>query len=193
MAKTKVRVEHPLLDRLHRLNREAARRFPDPIYGLWHLGLRLNDLDKHRYPNWTPLNCRTFAFTGGEGVHFSFLVQQNLISENSPVIITIPPMESWVVGESLFDFLCLGRHRGYFALEQLAYHQEVTLKVYTEPDWQPSASWHDSVGYVVDDTRRQLLDWLASELNLSPWTSAARFHDLQERFRPLLELPPYPE
>jgi hypothetical protein len=177
---------------LRLLDREAGMRFPDPISpGLMRLGLILDgQLDASRYDRATPRNCRTFAHTGGEGVHFSLLVRDGRICEESPVVITIPLLESLVVGETLFDFLCLGRHRGYFALEQLAYDRALTLKVFTDPHWQANERRHRSVGYAVDETDYRLLDWLAGELELSPWTDPERFQQLQDRFLPLLQLPP---
>lgn len=85
-----------------------------------------------------------------------------------------------IVGENLFGFLCLGVRRGYFALEQLAYNLEETLEAYTNPAWEPTSKHHD----------QQLLDFLAERLQLKPWDSAQRFHDLQERYGGMLEYPP---
>jgi hypothetical protein len=193
MAKHCVRVDHPLFERFQQLDKEAAQRFLGRLdRGFDRLGLILDKkLDQSRYSFCTPLNCQTFAHTGGEGVHFSFLVQDGMIRETSPVVLTVPAMsgESFVVGENLFDFLCLGVHRGFFALEQLAYYPELTLEVYINPDWQPSESWHRSVGFVPGDEKRRLLAFLTNELGLRPWPNAARFAALQERYGGLLQLP----
>jgi hypothetical protein len=188
-----VRIDHPLFERLRQLDKEAEHRFPgrfDP--GLGSLGLILDKrLDQSRYSFSTPLNCQTFAHTGGEGVHFSFLVQEGMISESSPIVVTVPAMggRSFVVGENLFDFLCLGAHRGFFALEQLAYYPELTLEVFTNPKWQPTASWHGSVGFVPGEERKRLLAFLKTELGLRSWPNAGRFEVLQERYAGCLELP----
>jgi hypothetical protein len=193
MAGHHVRVNHPLFERLRQLDKEAARRFPgrfDP--GLGSLGLILDQkLDQSRYSFCTPLNCQTFAHTGGEGVHFSFRLQDGMVRESSPAVVTIPAMggQNFVVGENLFDFLCLGVHRGFFALEQLAYYPELTLEVFTNPDWQSTESWHGSVGFVPGEEDRRLLAFLTSELGLRPWPNAARFALLQERYCGSLELP----
>lgn len=192
MAAPRVRIVHPLFDRLRELDKEVARKFPDALFpGLDSVGLRFDrNLDESRYSNSTPLNCRTFADTGGDGVHFSFLLMGNTIRESCPVVITVPCMvSSFVVGESLFDFLCLGAHRGYFALEQLAYEMELTLEVFTDPDWQPTKPWHDSVGLVLNEEKQRLLAFLRSELGLRPWSNVARFTELQERYAGSLELP----
>jgi hypothetical protein len=192
MATPRVQIAHPLFDRLQDLDKEVARRFLDALFpGLWTVGLRLDRrLDESRYSTSTPLNCRTFANTGGDGVHFSFLVQEDTVHESSPVVVTVPcAAASLVAGEDLFDFLCLGAHRGYFALEQLAYETELTLEVFTDPNWQPTKPWHDSVGFVPNEEKRHLLAFLTRELGLRPWSSAARFAELQERFGGFLELP----
>jgi len=194
MAFRNIEVHHALYGRLRKLDVEAAKRFPRQFFpGLGSLGLILNrKLDQGRYSWCTPLNCRTFANTGGEGVHFSFLITGQMIQESAPVVITNPGAggESLIVGEDLFDFLCLGANRGYFALEQLSYNRDLTLEVYTNPGWQPTESWHSSVGYSPDNEVRELLSFLAEKLNLRPWSTTERFQALQERWS---GLPQYPE
>lgn len=74
----------------------------------------------------TPKNCLTFAGTGGDGVHFGFLDLGYGVSDDSPVVMTIPmnfDQPNLVVGASLRDFLGLGTRLGYFCLEQLVYHR----------------------------------------------------------------------
>jgi len=193
MGEQRVRVDHPLFERLRQLDLEAARRFPGRFdQGFGSLGLILDKkIDQSRYSFCTPVNCRTFARTGGEGVHFSFLVQDDLIRDSSPIVVTIPAMggQSFVVGDNLFDFLCLGVHRGFFALEQLAYHQELTLAVFTRLEWEPTESWHRAVGFLPSKEDSRLLAFLKSELGLRPWSDAARFQGLQERRAGSLVLP----
>jgi hypothetical protein len=186
-----VAVDLPLLDTLRQLAAEAARLLPsiyDSGFGL--LGLLLEErLDQWRY-YCTPLNCRTFAATGGDGTHFSLLVRDARINDQSPVVMTVPPVaENFIVGESLFDFLCLGYYRGYFGLEQLSYHREETLEAYINPAWRPSETRHHSVGFVHDDCGQRLLALLVARLNLQPWPDARRFEYLQKRYMPLLDLP----
>jgi hypothetical protein len=123
MKQNCVSIEHPLWNTLQDLNKVAARRFPaDYDKGLGRLGLILYSQPKHGGYWCTPTNTLAFAGTGGEGVHFSFLVQDLKVNEKSPIVVTIPAafgQPNFVGGESLFDFLCLGYHRGYFALETL--------------------------------------------------------------------------
>jgi hypothetical protein len=185
-------VDLPLLDALRELAAEAARLLPSIYdYGLGPLGLLLEArLDRWQY-YCTPLNCRTFATTGGDGTHFSLLVRDARIDDQSPVVMTNPADgDNFIVGESLFDFLCLGYYRGYFGLQQLSYHREETLKVYTNAAWQPSEKRHHSAGFVHDHCGQQMLALLVARLNLRPWPDARRFESLQEQYMPLLDLPP---
>ena len=138
-------IQHPLLDALREFDTEAARRFPaDFDNGLGQMGMLLAPtLENCGY--WcTPKNSLTFASTGGEGVHFSFLVQDGKVTESSPVILTVPANAfepdgaNFVVAEDLRNCLRFGFHRGYFALEQLAYDRDLTLEAYSSPDWQPT-------------------------------------------------------
>jgi hypothetical protein len=72
------------------------------------------------------------------------------IRERSPVVITIPaafPGQNLIVGESLFDFLCLGTYRGYFCPGELAYDPELTLRARTDPSWKPSEDRHYELGF----------------------------------------------
>jgi len=89
-----VSVNAPLLDELRLVDRELQDRFVDingrPATLHW-IGLRLDEhLDDYRYGQSTPLNCRTFASTGGGGDHFSFLVIDGAITNASPIVATVP-------------------------------------------------------------------------------------------------------
>jgi hypothetical protein len=129
-----------------------------------------------------------FAGTGGDGVHFNFLVPDGWIRENPPVIVTIPDMGglNFVVGDNLHDFLCLGAYRGYFALAELAYNLDLTLEVFTNRDWQSSERSHESVGYTLDEEQKTVLEFLTNELGLRPWSDPRHFWDLQQRYGGLL-------
>lgn len=71
----------------------------------------------------TPRNCVTFAGTGGDGVHYSFLLFGHAPADASPIVMTVPMAEepNRVLGRNLRHFLGLGLHSGYFMLEQLQY------------------------------------------------------------------------
>ncbi|TVT38148.1 hypothetical protein FNH05_24485 [Amycolatopsis rhizosphaerae] len=68
----------------------------------------------------TPAGAITFASTGGDGVHFSFVPRGG----TWPVVMTVPmafDTPNHVVGADLREFLALGCRTGYYALERLAY------------------------------------------------------------------------
>jgi len=193
--KPRVFCNHPLLDKLRRLDREARRRFPAPFpldAGLGALGMiRYRGLRHRNYPC-TPLNCWTFAPTGGDGVHFSLLALDRSVNERSPVVMTSPTVfhaPNLIVGESLFDFLCLGTHRGYFSLMGLAYggEREQTLRACTDPSSQLSdePEW--------DAHKQRLLALLVKRFGLRPWTDLERFEQVQEQYSGMLELPAAPD
>lgn len=76
----------------------------------------------------TPASSITFASTGGDGVHYSVLTDAG---RPGPVVMTVPlnvDRPNLVVGADLRDFLGLGCHFGYFALEQLVYDVERTVR-----------------------------------------------------------------
>ncbi|MEL6602407.1 MAG: hypothetical protein AAFP20_04175 [Cyanobacteria bacterium J06614_10] len=82
----------------------------------------------------TPKNVITFASTGCDGVHFSFLQQDRMVSgsapispiqqlSRSPVVMTVPmnfENQNIVVSENLYEFLCLGCRTSYGMLELLS-------------------------------------------------------------------------
>jgi hypothetical protein len=188
----RISVDSRLYRKLREVDKEACRKFPwdyDP--GLGGLGLILLPRLDHFGYGCTPKNSLAFATTGGEGVHFSFLVAKSRVHDASPVICTIPEMfQNHIVGDNLFDFLCLGYHRGYFALEQLAYKPKKTLKVFGSGFWKPRSKldWLD--GFGVNQHQHEVLDFLIQRLGLKPWKGIERrFNRLQKKYLPLLEVP----
>lgn len=193
MPKKSVSIDHPLWKQLRKIDKEAARRFPaDCFGGFSDLGLGVYSRPKREGYCCTPTNTLAFAGTGGNGVHFSFLVQNGKVTENSPIVITIPfniDQPNFIGGESLFDFLCLGYHRGYFALESLP--SEKCFEAYASGEWEPKEEFDWYVGLGVNENQRRVLDFLIEQLGLSPWKNLKkRFDRLQKRYLPLLEIPP---
>lgn len=178
----------PLLARLYDLNAEIAIKFPsraDP--GIGQMGLLLN----HRFERggyWcTPINSLSFGSTGGDGAHFSFLILNNEITDNTPVIISVPdnfgcPENANVVlSRNFVDFVRLGLHCGYFSMAQFAFDAEDALKHYSRTDWEDSGSWFPS------DNHRVVAEFIATRLNLKRLAySSDEFAELQAQFKPLL-------
>ncbi|MGD1915141.1 MAG: hypothetical protein ACFCBV_02995 [Phycisphaerales bacterium] len=91
----------------------------------------LHDADFPPYDA-TPLNCRVFATTGGNGTHFAALD-----TPGEPIVMVVPmafDRPHIVVGESLREFLCLGCECGYFGLEQLVYDWTGTIEWINDPE-----------------------------------------------------------
>lgn len=187
-----ITVQLPLLDKLRAVETEVSAQFTDRHgrpESLDAVGLILDaHLDDHRYDHCTPLNCRTFAGTGGDGAHFSLLVQEGAITESSPVVVTAPDafgMPSVAVAESLFDFLCLGCRKGYFGLGYVPHAPEQTLKEYVGPDGELPVT-----DYIIDDHQHDVMTCVRDRLGLKPWTDWRRFQATHSRYGPLLRYPP---
>jgi hypothetical protein len=109
------------------------------------------------------------------------------------VVVTIPTcgaeFRSFIVGENLFDFLCLGMYRGFFCLEELAHNSKQTLQACLDPLWEPSEERDYAMGFGVDEHNAQLLALLVERLELSPWQSPTHFDDLQKQYERMLEFP----
>jgi hypothetical protein len=134
----------------------------------------------------TPTNSVRFAHTGGNGVHFSFLLPETESWSQSPVVMTCPANAppNVIVGKNLTEFLCLGLRTGFFMLERLCgYVEEFNaghpfVRDYLEPD--RLAEW-------VDPKDAMALRKLAKEFGLNPWKSPGeRLEELQSRHLPAL-------
>lgn len=192
MTQRRVKVDHPLWEKLRRLDRVLARFFPEDILpGFDALGLMLHSRFRNGGYWCTPSNTLAFAGTGGDGTHFSFLVQDGRVTERSPVAMTVldySEQPNYMVGESLFDFLCLGYHRGYFAMGTLP--SEKGFAAYSSARWRPQEEADYAIGLGINETHRELRDFVIEELQLSPWKQLKRkFQRLQKQYLPLLEMP----
>ena len=130
----------------------------------------------------TPLNSVSFANTGGDGVHYSWLVLPDRSVDFSPIVMTVPMCDTpnVIVGENLREFLCLGRRFGYFALEQLVYQPQQTVDALATDSFDPEAG----------AVERGLLQRLTAEFKLSPWEAPGkRLAALRDKYLPLLTLP----
>ena len=139
------------------------------------IGLNLEGkLENYEY--WcTQKNSITFASTGGDGVHFGLLDIGNGITEESPVVMTVPMCDTpnTVVGSNLVDFLSLGCRQGFFVLEQLIYQFDVMV------DELDSGLY----GEEMEEAELDQLDAISSGFNLSPWTNhKAKLANLRDEF-----------
>lgn len=179
-------VDLPLLEELKLADRELVDRFPgaDWEVGLASLGLRLYaQLNEVRYPDVTPINCVTFGGSGGDGAHNGLVAVDGLISVSSCVVMAMPADGgfSFIVGATLFDFLCLGVGCGSFALTDVGARDSVV-------DLAANPSRGDS-GICAQQRSYDMLAWLTERLQLRPWADKLRFQKLQDTFMPTLCFP----
>jgi hypothetical protein len=171
----------------------TKREFPlvfDPI------GLMLFRPLKEKYYDSTPVNSFSFAQTGGDGVHFSLVVLEGRVSEDSPVVMTVPMnygKVNLIVGENLIEFLSLGGQLGYFFLEQLIYNEEKTIEWLLHPKEFISKEYGtDPSGPFPPESFREqerLLSLLREAFELKPWSRLkSHLDELQNRFMGMLEL-----
>jgi hypothetical protein len=128
----------------------------------------------------TPTNTRAFARTGMDGCHYSFLLIDGEVQENSPVVMTYPSgaPDNVIVGEDLFDFLCLGIGTDFAAMEELAWEPGKFIEQYPAPgQFAPS----------VDGKAREVLGCLAQRFSLKAWTNVAtKLAQLEKKYHPWL-------
>lgn len=125
------------LCKLHHVANDAATKFgssPDAVFD--PCGLIL-DLPPVQGPYWcTPTNVVTFASTGGDGVHYSYLKHFDSSDGKLPIIMTLPCADenNIVIAESFEEFFNLGYFVGWFSLEQLVYQEERAISYFANPD-----------------------------------------------------------
>jgi hypothetical protein len=183
----------PMLERLHMVAAREAARSGQPAFDVFDgIGLLLTEeLDDIDYDS-TPLNVSSFARTGGDGVHYSLLHIDGRVTDQSPVVMSVPMMGlkgNLIVGENLHDFLCLGCEVGYAWLEELVYDWADALKSLLHPD----RVFIDNGGanYRADPTYQEQMRQLAllrDAFRLAPWTELeSHLVDLQMRYKDRLE------
>lgn len=136
----------------------------------------------------TPINSLAFAWTGGDGEHYSLITTNNVISEDSPVVMTVPMNDqektNIIVGENLVEFLALGCRSSYVVLPQFSYDFESTLNEF-KPDQYDDEMTKDEI---------ELLKAISDTFHLVPWYDfRTRLQELRSKYYHLLELPSEPE
>ena len=123
-------------------------------------------------------NSITFAATGGNGVHFGIVTAHNHPKGQNPVVMMVPMMqENVILAENLDEFLGVGFHNGWFALEQLVYDFDATIEYYSTP---------------ADDLSKEettLLELIREELKIgfAPLTKS-RLKELKKKYFKTLEI-----
>ena len=137
--------------------------------------------------NWidwcTPRNVLTFATTGGDSVHYSYLVDERLPAGVCPIVMTLPCASelSLVIAESFQEFFDYGYYVGWFSLEQLYYEEE------------EGEAYFRQASPTFGDIGTEQLPLLRKALNMKPVPpTLARFAELQQKYGALLDIPPMP-
>jgi hypothetical protein len=136
-----------------------------------------------------PLNSVEFAHTGGDGIHYSFLVLDGYWSELSPVVMTDPCWGSRnvVVGKDLTEFLRLGIRTGYFALPYAVPDEHGRFQDPEHIEVLEAKEFGEWLG----PEEVEVLQKLADHFGLEPLDGVAeRLADLQHRYQPLIQHPP---
>jgi hypothetical protein len=177
----------PLYDAFWRLDDEIRERFPAEKWqpsGVCALGIsfsRVDSLSNGGY--WcTPLNTLAFARTGGDGEHYSFLIHGRKVDENTPIVLTAPSSDNLnlIVAPNFETFLRAGLSRAFFGLSQFAYNRKRTLEAYGSPDWTANRESDESVGYVPDARQRDIMQFVATKLDLQPfWYTPYNYTEYQ--------------
>ena len=125
----------------------------------------------------TPAGVLVFASTGGDGVHFSFLLDETAEPEDWPVVMTVPMQfdrPNLVLGANLREFLALGLRVGYFVLEQLAYDLDEMIGVLDRPQ----------IANERPELMASTLDAIATAYSIAPWEDHRRRLDWLQRAFP---------
>ncbi len=188
-----MKIDLPLFDALLRLEPKIKKFLPGQSKS-WLDAIEIKlakpaDLENGGY-YCTPTNTLKFASTGTDGEHFSFLLCNDEITSESPVILTTPcnydGILNVVVAKDFSTFLCLGLRYGYIALGEFAYSPKEAIQIYTNAYWQPTEAHHQSI-YALNEQQQKILAFIAHALNLQPYIYAVdEFTALQNRCMPLL-------
>ena len=151
------------LDKLWELTGVTREEYKDAYYGFFDpVGLILSKELAWGGGYWsTPVNTVSFGRTGGDGIHFSFLKEKDDISNESPIVMTLPSADTSniIVGESLIDFLSLGCRAGYFELGQVEYRLKEHIPFMESKQYPPD----------YDDENINRLKLIEKGFDISPW------------------------
>ncbi|HKV13234.1 MAG TPA: hypothetical protein VJ725_34155 [Thermoanaerobaculia bacterium] len=167
-----------LLSRLYRLDERLRRERKDA----W-IGLNLMDPPERSESDSAPRNSIAFAEVGVDYVHFNLISWRGRVSDDSAVVLTFsggdePASEqNLLVGQSLYEFLCLGARAGFAPLGDLPYHWDKAIEELE----------NDPVLDEAGKDEREVLRIYREELQLKPWPRVReRLEELQRLRKTLL-------
>lgn len=197
MDPTNVTVDLPLYEAFLQLEEEVRKQFLDQEFSEYNppFGIRFDQPKNFRNGGYycTPTNTVRFASTGQDGEHFSFLVLNNVVHSNSPILLTSPCNYDGefnvVIAKNFYTFLCLGIRYGFFALGGFTYDPEEAMQVYTTVNWEPKEEHHYTNYIFQEDPQAVILNFIADAFELQPYIyTIDEFITLQEHYMPLLQM-----
>lgn len=175
------------LSDIHRVHELTKQLYPHEYLdeGLGAIGLFLYDPPTKAAYAVTPLNSMTFGGIGVDGIHFASITDNAAVDPMAPVVMSIPmalETPNFIVGETMYDFLCLGCRHGYSNLGNLHLHREEVIRYLQGP---PKSFF--------DERSEAILQTLCDELSLTPWMDVgARFEEMQSKYAKTLRLQTHP-
>jgi len=148
-------------------------------------------LDRLYSPS-TPLNAVPFGAADGDGVHYVSLTVGSRELCDCPVVKVCPGwggMDDYiVVGEDLYEFLCLGCRCGYDLIPGAAESSLYEMMVAENQHMNvPLDDWP----YAFAEHRRRVLEYLGNRLQLEPWVDLrGRLGELEVEYLSLIQIPP---
>lgn len=127
----------------------------------------------------TPKNSKTFAATGGDGVHFGIVDLMLSRDNKQPIVMTVPMAEinNVVIAENINEFFSLGINNGWFGLEQIVYDLEETIDYYSKLDSE------------ITESEKRFLDRLKQKIEVQYIPlSKSRLNQLKELYFERLEI-----
>jgi hypothetical protein len=173
------------LIKLHKVASDAATKFAsstDAVFDPCGLILEIPPVEGDYWC--TPTNVVTFASTGGDGVHYSYLKDFDSSDGRLPIIMTLPCADenNVVIAESFEEFFNLGYYVGWFSLEQLVYQEARAVSYFTKPDPEQRT---------YAEAR---LEFMREALQIRPVPpQLERLHWLNAQYFGLLHIPELPE
>jgi hypothetical protein len=147
---------------------------------VWMAFSGLEPVDSEIRYDSTPKNTKTFAHTGGDGVHFGIM---NIIREGEniqPVVMTVPmepDVTNFILAESIEEFLSLGYYNGWFFLDKVAYKLEEAVLYYSKEDPE------------LNTRTKEFIKIIKDEFKLQPIAlSTTRLEELKKKYFGLLQI-----
>lgn len=173
------------IQELYKAAEVAAKRFGSSVESVFDpSGLILCRPPTQHYYWCTPSTAFTFASTGGDGVHYSYLPPPDPALESAPIVMTLPANDqlNYVVAETLEEFMGLGFYAGWFPLEQVAYQPDWALRHFSSPNNEARKD------------QQQRLDFLKTELGIRYVAlDLARVDALTRKYARHLQVPSEPQ